>query len=89
MFSSFQASVPAGFAEFNIVADVRPNDFGGNNLYHNGHKFWKRYTGTHRSGWICSKNKNDCKATVSTVINNGVCMMKILHAKHNHRPTAK
>lgn len=71
---------------FNQVADIRPNLNGKDNLYHDGYKFTKGHKGTHVQGWQCSKHSSEqCSAYTSTMNVNGIIMMKIVRANHNHQ----
>lgn len=78
--------------EYNIVADIRPNNKGGENLFYANHKFNKN-NGTTQNGsqrWACVKQGAQaikCRAAMSTMIRDGVKMMKTLITEHNHEPT--
>lgn len=73
--------------EFNIVADLRKNASGGENLFHNGFKYTKYGKGVRTQHWRCSRSfGKGCRATATTMEINGVIMMKVLHADHTHQP---
>lgn len=72
---------------YNIIADIRKNSFGRDNLHFNSFKFYKTKNGMKKQPWACTKNKSaKCKGTVSTTDVNGTIMMKILVGEHTHGP---
>lgn len=83
-------SLYAGANEYAIIADIRTNEFGRENLYHNGQKFYKHDNGKTKSRWCCVKRVSDkCQSTVATISVNGTMMMKIAKANHTHEPSAE
>lgn len=64
---------------YNIMADIRKNAKGIENLYHGGHKYYKYGD----QNWRCTK-MSKCKAKVRTAVINGVTMMKFLEPEHSH-----
>lgn len=74
-------------ADYNIVADIRPNEFGRQNLHYNGYKLYRHTNGASTKTWLCTKRTTDkCRASISTVEVDGVVMMKVFHADHTHEP---
>lgn len=74
-----------GSGEYNIIADIRQNPFGRENLFHNNYKFNKNGKGVRRQVWQCTKHRTErCKASASTMEIGGVVMMKVLKAEHTH-----
>lgn len=75
-------------SDYNILADIRVNADGKQNLFHESFKFGKHskkdWTLTR---WTCTKHSKDkCRAVMSTTIIDGVCMMKVVRAEHTHQP---
>lgn len=74
-------------SEYVIVADVRVNQKGGENLFYANNKYNKngKLNGHGQQRWICTKVKSQkCRAAASTMEVNGETMMKILVAEHTH-----
>lgn len=75
-------------ADYDIVADIRPNEFGRQNLHYNGHKLYCHSRGVTKQRWLCRKRTvlNKCRAAIHTMDVNGIVMMKVHHADHTHQP---
>lgn len=72
---------------YTIVADVRRNSSGRENLFYNGHKFNKNGRNVQSQLWQCTKHgAGHCKATASTMEIDGVVMMKVFNSMHSHAP---
>lgn len=75
------------WSEFNIVADIRENGNGSENLFYDNNKF-NKHNKTNKYGqqrWECSKRKTKrCKAAAFTMEVNGIMMMKVLAHDHLH-----
>lgn len=68
-----------------VMADIRTNEFGRENLFFKGFKFYRQITGTNKVRWICMKHSSKrCKAAISTMVVNHIQMMKVLNAEHSH-----
>lgn len=74
-----------GTGEYNVVAEIRQNSFGRENLFHNNYKFNKNGKSVMKQLWLCTKHRSErCKASASTMEIDGVVMMKVLKAEHTH-----
>lgn len=75
-------------SDYNIVADIRLNGEGKENLFHESFKFGKHNKkDCPLTRWTCTKHsKNKCRAVMSTAVINGVRMMKVIRAEHTHQP---
>lgn len=77
----------SGTDDFNIIADIRQNASGRDNLFFDGYKFTKNGKGVNRQAWQCCKQSSEhCKSTVCTMHVNGVVMMKVPKTEHSHQP---
>lgn len=72
------------------MADIR-NNMGHEQLCYEKYLF-KKHRKPNTSGqqrWRCQKENQKCRAAVSTTLDvNGIIMMKILCAEHNHGPSS-
>lgn len=75
-------------ADYSIVADIRESKNGIQILFYDGFKYYKNKNGKTTISWKCSKQYKKCRASVSTTNINGVVMMKVLQAEHNHECNA-
>lgn len=67
------------------MADIQTNEFGRENLFYKGFKYYRQMTGLNKIRWICMKHSNKrCKAAISTMVVNRVPMMRVLNAEHSH-----
>lgn len=77
----------ADLSEYRIIADIRTNTSGRQNLFHDGFKYCRDGSGTTRQRWVCtSKGGKKCKSSVSTAEIDGVTMMKVFNGEHTHDP---
>lgn len=85
LFSFFFSPWNTATATYDVIAKIRKNAGGRENVIHNGHKFCKNGQGLEKQLWRCSKASSaKCKATVSTMKINDVIMLKVLKAEHTH-----
>lgn len=60
-------------------------DGGRRYLYHDGHRFYRKWEKGSNIYWTCSwYPRNRCSAKITTRIVNGYEMMKISHSMHSH-----
>lgn len=72
-------------SSYNIVADIRSNKSGRQNLHHANEKFYIHNVRQNTKQWYCTKRTAErCRAAISTIDVNGETMMKVLHADHSH-----
>lgn len=74
-------------SEYNIIANIRFNEKGGENLFRNDNKFLKSNKPNQfgQQRWECTKKRSQkCSASASTMDINGVIMLKILVDEHSH-----
>lgn len=71
--------------DYNIVADIRTNEKGRENLFYADYKFTRGNKGAlGHQRWPCTRNNAKCRAAMSTLEIGGVTMMKVLFAEHSH-----
>lgn len=78
----------SGATEYNILADIRSNGIGSENLFYNNHKF-NKHNKPNKYGqqrWQCTTRVGGqrCRGAASTMEINRAVMMKILIAEHSH-----
>lgn len=84
---SFLNLICTEFADFDIVADVRKDADGRENLYHQNQKFCRhsKASTSVSSRWVCTKNRSErCRAIIKTADVDGVTMMCVVRAEHTH-----
>lgn len=73
--------------DFKIVADIRKDAEGRENVYHENQKFCQHdKTSTAAiKRWVCTLNRSaKCRAIIKTANVDGVTMMQIVRAEHTH-----
>lgn len=98
MFCSFENRIESCFffhhflhtdlSDYTMPADIRMNNGGRQNLFHNGFKHYQPNKMQHlKQRWVCTSNGGrKCKGSIGTVEIDGKVMMKILNGEHTHQP---
>lgn len=72
---------------YDIVANIRVNNYGKDILYHDGFKFRKNKINPNTISWICCKRDSQkCKSMASTKDIDGITVMKLNGIEHTHEP---
>lgn len=73
---------------YDMIADIRKNGNGSENLFYNNHKF-NKHNKINKYGqqrWQCTIRADGqrCRGAASTMEMNGTIMMKVVIAEHSH-----